>query len=436
MTRPFIRKPARQRGSFAIFAALMLVIVVAVVLRYMLAVAESSNSATVAHLQGVKALMAADSGAESLLATLRKGGPLSCNASLVPGGTLDGATYSVLSASTVANMPVATACNGLLLAYGCRAQLRGTSGSSMRDVNIDIAYCSPTSAGVTQCGGTSTPIVQTIVPYQANSVIFSNLAFRRQQDSPPAPVGSPLRCVDATGAPNAQASTCVQKQGGTTTGSCAQGWDILSSSGQNSVGGVGVVTTTSSVNNYTLQQTLSADRNYVATGAIFEGTNVTYLGAYADQNSASNKGTTGTSNTLMGQVQDGRTLGTAANGTAGWCKGADTLIFGFSARSAMADDTLTSVTFGASNTPLRLLERSSSRGYDLYSEVWYLHKPIASGGVDSLFANGVPTDFYITKSGTTTDQWAAGFACLKNVDPVTPRGLVSYMQPYNWWEAF
>ena len=59
-----------------------------------------------------------------------------------------------------------------------------------------------------------------------------------------------------------------------------------------------------------------------------------------------------------------------------------------------------------------------------------------AGGIDSLFANGVPTDFSFTVNGTTTDEWAAGFACLKNVDPNTPRGLVSFMQPYNWWEPF
>jgi hypothetical protein len=173
----------------------------------------------------------------------------------------------------------------------------------------------------------------------------------------------------------------------------------------------------------------------VATGAIFEGNDVTYLGAYADEDSASNKGTTGTANIVMGQVQDGRVLGTSANGTAGWCKGADTLVFGFSAKSAMANDTLTAVTFGVGNMPLRLLERFSSTNFDMYSEVWYIHKPLAGGGIDSLFATGVSTDFHITKSGTTTDQWAAGFACLKNVDPSTPRGLVSFMQPYNWWEA-
>ncbi len=412
-------RAAQQRGAFAIFAALMLIVVVGVALRFMLAVAEANSSATLAHLQGVKALLAADSGTEALLAKLRKGGPLTCSPSQIPGGTLDSASYTVVAASSVPNLPVAASCNGLLLAYGCRGQLLGTSGASTRTVNIDIAYCSPTSAGVTGFGGNTTNIVQVIYPYQANSVVFSNLAFRRKLD---------------WGGPNTDATTCLQT--GTYSGNCSQGWSIQSSSGLNSVGGRGVIATTTAVGNYAVVQNLAADRNYVATGAIFEGTGVTYLGAYADENSASNKGTTGTSNIVMGQVQDGRTLGTAANGTAGWCKGADTLIFGFSAKSAMADDTLTSVTFGAANAPLRLLERFSSTGFDMYSEVWYLHKPIASGGIDSLFATGVPTDFYITKSGTTTDQWAAGFACLKNVDPATPRGLVSFMQPYNWWEAF
>ncbi len=410
---------SRQRGAFAIAAVLMLVIVVAGALRFMLAVAEANSSATLAHLQSSKALQAADSGIEAMLAKLRKGGPLECGAGNVPGGTLDGASYAALAASTITNMPVSTACNGLQVAYGCRGQVQASVGASTRTVNIDIAYCSPTNSGVRGFGGYTTDIRQVIYPYQPNSVVFSNLAFRRKLD---------------WGGPNTSATTCTQT--GIYSGSCSQGWSIESSSGLNSVGGRGVIATTTTVGNYAVVQKLAADRNYVATGAIFEGNGVTYLGAYADENSASNKGTTGTSNIVMGQVQDGRTLGTAANGTAGWCKGADTLVFGFSAKSEMANDTLTSVSFGVGNAPLRLLERFSSTINDMYSEVWYVHKPLAQGGIDSLFATGVPTNFHITKSGTTTDQWAAGFACLKNVDPATPRGLTAFMQPYNWWEPF
>ncbi len=408
---------AGQRGAFAITAVLLLLVVVAVALRFLLSVAESNTTGTLSQLQSAKALLAADSGAESMLARMRKDGPLSCSVSQFPGGTVDAATYSTQSATQLTAMPVASACNGTLLAHGCRAQFTGVAGNSQRTVNIDVAYCSPTNAGVTGFGGYTTTIIQVIYPYQPNSVVFSNLAFRRKLDS---------------GGPNASATTCQQT--GIYSGTCAQGWSIESSSGLNSVGGRGVIATTTTVGNYAVEQRLEADRNYVATGAIFEGTGVTYVGAYADQNSASNKGTTGTSNIVMGQVKDGRTQGTSATGTAGWCKGADTLVFGFSAKSAMPDDTLTSVTFGAANTPLALLERYSSTIYDMYSEVWYVYKPLASGGIDSLFSTGVPTDFHITKSGTTTDQWAAGFACLKNVDPATPRGLVSFMQPYNWWE--
>ncbi len=419
MMRTCRRPPLRQRGGFAIAAVLMLVIVVAGALRFMLAVAESNSSATLAHLQSTKALQAADSGIEAMLAKLRKGGPLECAAGNVPGGTLDGASYAALAASTITNMPVSTACNGLQVAYGCRGQVQATVGSSTRTVNIDIAYCSPTNSGVTGFGGYTTDIRQVIYPYQPNSVVFSNLAFRRKLD---------------WGGPNTSATTCTQT--GTYSGTCSQGWSIESSSGLNSVGGRGVIATTTTVGNYAVVQRLAADRNYVATGAIFEGSGVTYLGAYADENSASNKGTTGTSNIVMGQVQDGRTQGTAADGTAGWCRGADTLVFGFSAKSEMANDTLTSVSFGVGNAPLRLLERFSSVNFDMYSEVWYVHRPLAQGGIDSLFATGVPTDFHITKSGTTTDQWAAGFACLRNVDPATPRGLTAFMQPYNWWEPF
>ncbi len=415
--RPPLR--SHQRGMFAVVTVLMLLIVVASALRFLLTAAEGNSSATLSHQQSTKALLAADSGIESMLAKMRKAGPMSCAGASFPAGTLDGASYSMLAATSVANIPVSSACNGMLVAHGCRGQVQGSVGSSTRTVSVDIAYCSPTSAGVAGFGGYTTNIAQTINPYQANSVIVSNLAFRRKSDA---------------GGPNTSATTCTQT--GTYSGTCTQGWSIQSSSGIPSVGGRGVIATTTEVGDYTVIQNLGLDRNYVATGAIFEGTGVTYLGAYADDQSAQNKGTAGTSNIVAGQVKDGRTLGTSATGTAGWCKGADTIIFGFSAKAEAANDTLTSVSFGTLHAPMVLLERYHSLTYDMYSEVWFYHKPIAQGGIDSLFATGVPTDFSFTTQGTTTDEWAAGFACLKNVDPATPRGLVSFMQPYNWWEPF
>ncbi len=419
MKRRPLRDTRRQTGAFAIAAVLMLLIVVAAALRFMLAVAESNSSATLAQQQGAKALIAADSGIEVMLAKLRRNGPSACNVASIPGGTLDGASYSLVSASTLTNIAVSQSCNRLLVSRGCRGQAQGTIGSSSRVVNVDIAYCSPTSAGVTGFGGNTTNIAQTITPYQANAVIVSNLAFRRKSDS---------------GGPNTSATGCQQT--GTYSGSCTQGWSIQSSSGLPAIGGRGVIATTTMVGDYSVIQNLGADRNYVVTGAIFEGTAVTYLGAYADDQSAQNKGTAGTSNTVAGQVKDGRTQGSSATGTVGWCKGADTLVFGFSAKAQSANDALTSVSFGAGQTPMTLLERYTSVTHDMYSEVWYLNKAIASGGIDSLFASGIPTDFSFTVNGTTTDEWAAGFACLKDVDPTTPRGLVSFMQPYNWWEPF
>lgn len=417
--QPTRQRPGRQRGAFAIVTVLMLLVVVAASLRFLLTAAESNSSATLSHQQSTKALLAADSGIESMLSKMRKAGPMSCVGASFAGGTLDGASYSLLSAASVSNIPVSQACNGMLVAHGCRGQVQGSVGASTRTVSVDIAYCSPTNAGVAGFGGYTTNIAQTINPYQANSVVISNLAFRRKDDA---------------GGPNTSATTCNQT--GTYTGTCTQGWSVQSSSGIPSVGGRGVIATTTTVGDYTVVQKLGGDRNFVATGAIFEGTGVTYLGAYADDQSAQNKGTAGTSNIVAGQVKDGRTLGTSATGGAGWCKGADTLVFGFSAKAESPVDTLTSVSFGAANAAMTLLERYHSVTYDMYSEVWYLHKPLASGGIDSLFASGVPTDFSFTTQGTTTDEWAAGFACLKNVDPATPRGLVSFMQPYNWWEPF
>lgn len=408
----------RQRGAFTYLAILLLLVVVATSMRFLLSAAEANNYAAVIHAQSLQALMLADSGVEIALAKMRNAGPLSCTNSALPSGALGAGSYSLV-ASQISSMAVASSCNGLLTSKGCRIQTQATVGATARTVSLDVAYCSPTEAGSSGFGGYTSNITQKITPYQANSVVVSNLSFRRKLDS---------------GGPNASATTCNQT--GTYAGTCTQGWNIESSSGLNSVGGRGTIATTTSIGDYYVNQNLEADRNYVAVGAIFEGTGVTYLGAYADGSSASNKGTTGTSNIVMGQVTDGRSSGTSATGTAGWCKGADTLVFGFSAKSFNTNDTLTSVTFGAVNIPLVLLERYTSIYTDMYSEVWYAYKPASSGGIDSLFASGVPTDFHITKSGVTTDQWAAGFACLKNVDPATPRGLVSFMQPYNWWEPY
>ena len=416
------KKPFRQRGAFVYLAILLLLVVVATALRFLLSAAESDRYATLVHGQSLQAFMAADSGAEIALATLRHTGPMACNVASIPAGDIDAgstAGFGISAATQHDALPVSAACNGLLSGKGCRVQLQGHAGAAARTVNLDIAYCTPTDAGVTGFGGYTSSIAQKINPYLPNSVVVSNLAFRRKLDS---------------GGPNASSTTCNQT--GIYTGSCTQGWNIESSSGLNSVGGRGVIATTTTVGDYVINQRLEADRNYVAVGAIFEGTGVTYLGAYADDHSASNKGTTGTSNIVMGQVTDGRVAGTSATGSAGWCNGADTLVFGFSAKAANHSDTLTAVYFGAANTPLTLLERYTSQAVDMYAEIWYATKPNAAGGIDSLFSSGTPTDFHITKSGTTTDQWAAGFACLKNVDPSTPRGLVSFMQPNNWWEPY
>jgi len=415
-THGFLR---RQRGAFVYLAILLLLVVVATAMRFLLSAAQSHTYGSLVHQQSLQALMLADSGAEIALAKLRSAGPMSCNTAALPSGTIGGSTVSFTGAQFLSSLPVAAGCNGLLASKGCRLHMQSSFGAATRRVNMDVAYCSPTDAGSTGHGGYTTSITQKITPYLPDSVVVSNLAFRRKLDS---------------GGPNASATTCTQA--GTFSGSCTEGWSIESSSGLNSVGGRGTIATTTTVSDYVVTQRLQADRNFVAVGAIFEGNNVGYLGAYADGSSASNKGTTGTSNIVMGQVVDGRTGSTSAAGTPGWCKGADTLVFGFSAKSAANNDTLTSVTFGASNQPLALLERYTSLNVDMYAEIWYLYVPPASGGIDSLFVSGSPTDFRITKSGTTTDQWAAGFACLKNVDPTTPRGLVSFMQPYNWWEAY
>ena len=243
---------ASQRGMFAIVTVLMLLVVVASALRFMLAAAESNSSATLAHQQSTKALLAADSGIEAMLAKMRKAGPMSCAGASFTSGTLDGASYAMQGVSSIANIPVSSACNGMLVAHGCRGQVQGSVGASTRTVSIDIAYCSPTSAGVAGFGGYTTNIAQTINPYQANSVIVSNLAFRRKSDA---------------GGPNTSATTCSQT--GTYSGTCTQGWSIQSSSGIPSVGGRGVIATTTSVGDYSVVQNLGADRNYVATGAIF-----------------------------------------------------------------------------------------------------------------------------------------------------------------------
>lgn len=416
--RARMRCHSYQNGTFAILTALMLIIIVAPMLRFLLAAAEANSASTVPYHQSLQSFLIADSGAEIALAKLSSAGIPACALGALPSGALVGGTLQFMSASPLINVPVDGTCNQLNVANGCRVQALGSIGQSSRTVNLDVAYCNSQYEGVTGHGGYTTDIVQKINASAAKTIVITTLTYLRKNNG---------------GGGNASTTTCTQS--GVSTGNCAIGWDITSSSGLPSVGSRGAVAQMASAGDYFVTQKLDGDRNFVGVGGLFEGNGITYVGSYSNDKGPMNKGTVGHSNNVQGQIPDGRSSGKAADGSNGWCHGADTLVFGFSGRGTVASDGLTGVTFGVANTPLRLLARYVSMYDDAYTEIWYLYKGPSTGGIDSLFTSGA-NDFFITKNSSGTTEWAAGFTCLKNADPLSPRNLTLHMRPVNWWEPF
>jgi len=360
----------RQRGAFAFLAILLLLVVVAVAIRLLLGSSQATTYGTSVAGQSVQAYLLGASGQERAVALLKSAIPNSIgklDADVCSASTIGSGSYSLGNGSLAftALTPTPAGCDGVVpnTCTGCDVQVTGTVASASRVLNLSVSYSS--TAGVTGFGTTVTQRLKTTV---APSAAVFNLAYRRQMSN--------LAGGQAT------VTTCA---------GCNVRWDLESSSGSPSVGGQAVYDSLATAGTFTVTQTLSDARNYAEVGLLFKpasGATFGLTGSYAEDKGGTGKTTTGTSNTVTGEVTNG------AINELDWCRGglmgteppfADTLIFGFSGRSTTTADALTAVTFNcedpsnpakcANPVPLTPQQRQESYAGDMYSEFWVATNP-------------------------------------------------------------
>ena len=418
--------PVQQRGSFAMLAVLLLLIVVALALRYLLLTTQASTYAvTVAH-DSMRAVALADSGLELTLARLQAG-PNKNNTDDCVVSWLGSGQQAVspvgsyeLSAISLAERSVPESCYPITesnpdgKADVCRMTVTGRAGDATRTLVMDVGSCTnpPKDSGLSGAGGAAAnPIRYTITPRSISSVALLNIAYRR-------------------GAPSAAAGLCSNLQTG---GACISAWDVETSSGLPSIGSIAQVAVSTTLAEFGVSQllntspTVTVNRTYAAVGGIFEGSQVSYVGKCQGPTTMTNSGET------IKSVPDGR---------ASWCKDADTLVFNISAGAVAATDGLNGVSFGsgANAVDMTLLQRYRNASetilpYGVYSEIWYVYRPLAAGGIASLFTLGADTPFTVLPNHSTSSwQWAGGFLCLKGVEPNSIRGIGRGWEPLYWWE--
>jgi len=401
----------RQRGAIAFIAIALLLIVVAVAIRYLLGASQSTTYGTTAASQSIQALMVAESGLERARGIIKAGVQFGVDKTvcdgfditpIAPPPELGGGSFTYTPFQSIPSTPP---CDNLTCT-GCKVGVAGTMGAASRTITSEVAYFAMNGAE-----GFGHEIKFQQKTKLDDSVVVSNVSFRAKDKG--------------TGGGNAQFTGCTEDP---SSGTACAGWAVKGQ-GTYNVSSSGIYATVATPGVYTLNTTLSDDRYYVAVGAIFPPVSddipVSIKGVYASD--TGNNKTVGTSNNL-----DGSTTNT-------WCTSpSDTLVFGFSSEPKVggAQTRLTGVTFGTKQLdPLAFLSGSAD---SLYSEIWYVYVPVSEGGINGLFSTdpNKGTTFSVT-GPTPGDDWASGFVCMAGVDKskIVRLGSVT-LHPTVWYEPF
>ncbi len=398
----------RQQGMVTVWAVIFLITAVIFVLSQTLNITGSNSIDNSRQLESTQAFFLAESGLErarGIMASSATSGALTdsvCTGITTDGlcGTgsfsLDtGRSFCYHLAESRQNTCTGT---GTGLCTTCTVRITGTAGSASRTLNLKINLTSDN--GVTGFGTKVTMTLKNTLGVPA-TVLF-HLAWRRNG-------GTDGQTITGN---NASASRCLLSN-------CGLQWNVESSSGDRSVGSMGV-----SVNNiaagstYTVTQTIENARNYAQVGIWFPGLSTsaapTLLGSYWDD--ASGGGTVNHSGNTpsAGQTNSGvatssGTCTTPTNSTntqqacTRWCYGADTLVFGVSARSRTVADEITGVRFNTAGSPLqnialtRIAHFPNTDGTianatgDIYSEIWKTYNPAYMSTSTGAGATSYPT---------------------------------------------
>ena len=416
------RRRLAQRGVFAIMATLLLLVVVALALRMLATSAQMSAHAGLMMHESLRAGLLAESGIELAIARLQAG-PNRNDARDCASDWLGSAVQSLgvggshqLSAISLAERAVPQQCDPDRSAQVCRITVSATAGEALRVLQADIGRCidPQKESGLSGVGGAAdNPVRYSVTARSSPSVTLLNIAYKRQD-----PGG------------NAVAGECRNLNTG---GLCQSAWDVETSSGNPSVGSIAQIAASAIVGDFGVTQQLkretgnqTVNRVFVAVGGIFEGSTIAYVGQYHGASTMTNSGA------VSGTIPH--------HSVGGWCSNADTLVFNISAGASSASQRLNAVSIGdgAAAVGMNLLQRYSNPadGNGLYSEIWYVHRPLAQGGVAGLFAGGASdlTHFTVHPNHEVSSwQWAGGFLCLSGTDPGSIRGTGRGWQPVAWW---
>ena len=363
-----------QRGFVSVLALLFLISVVAFILMKSVNMSGAKGLDSQQYFDGVAALGLAESGKEVAAATLTTDINTDDSAFLTSCAQFTSSPPVSVGQGTFQFVPSPTASSSAL----CPVRIKGTVRSAQRTLEtwINLSFINGTG------GYGKQPSMTLQNRYSTPAAAVFNLAWRRQSSTghPEAPGGQ------------AVASTC-------TLPSCGMRWNIESSSGLPSVGSLGTTLGVNANSNVVVQQTLDKDRNYAEVGLILGGLSAQPVlkGSYSD-----NKETANTQNQTV-------TTGTTSSGEgAGWCNGADTLVFGVSGRG---DDDPTaafsSVVFNSAGSPAQPVnmtwvshfpntDGSSPNTFgDVFSEIWYTYNPYA------LMNNASSSGSTVTVTSTT-----------------------------------
>jgi hypothetical protein len=358
--------------------AFLLVAGVIFILAQTMGIVGTRSMDTSQQLDSTAALMLAESGlqrAEAMVGRVGNSGTMAegdCTG-IATGGPFALGRGSFSYSAPVAEPPGCTAglCNT------CSVGVTGTVGSAAR--TLSQKYILGVSNGVAGRGTTVTMVLRNIHDVPATSLF--NMAWKRQ---------------DAGG--NADATFCANG-----ASDCGLQWNLESSNGNTSVGGMGVtVDIPANTISKVVVQTLSQSRDYVEVGGLFPSRTPAYptiVGRFWDDkhptnltgvNAGSTGGvvngvapTTGACTTSPSTYPTGGTGSFQLDTCTQWCTASDTLVYGISGRSATSSDQLNTVTFGTNGpSPVAMTKLVHFPNLDgstpnasgkAFSEIWYAY---------------------------------------------------------------
>jgi hypothetical protein len=437
--------PRRQLGATTVAIAILITFILAAAVAAVLNMSGSAVIDATKNEEQVAAFFLAESGLERGIGLLKAStdptARSTCETSIPGTSSLGRGTFTLAASATGCTGTPPTNCTsctitstGIILGITSRTIKSVVSLSAPGGGAIGCGGGGGASVNAAHCPGVSATDLHVdieqniqISDTDAPAVLISNIAYLRH------PVGG--ASVDASG--------CVTIPGPST---CISTWSDESShsTGDVVVGGRGAADKVADPGTYTFKQNLTDDTMYAAVGlkaGQSSGGSINIVGSYWDDAGNAGQSTHANSQTLNGKTNNGTLCNdngklagetsTAVSGVTctqiaappdpldnhgtvqtskGWCYGADTLIFGFSGRSANnSNGAISGVVFGNSppatqvpNGFTQFPRPSGSVNSAIYSSMWYIHNPAYDTAPNSTVTSGAAATALAGASFTAT----------------------------------